>query len=212
MAPTKRTNKRTVKKSPPNHVSVTERASRLFAFYLMMGSSSSLNRLHEMLTKNGLSKVTLSTLKAYSRDYHWQELIAEAQTALPDPVEEYQIAIQDMNMRHAELGKALTGLAEISVPQLRSIIHDGQAMRATDITTLAKEGASLERLARGEATSRTEVLVQSLSVVVNGVVALFQQVNDLPSSQERLERFMLGADTLVRQAVPADYIDVGTNN
>ena len=165
-----------------------------------------------MLTKNGLSKVTLSTLKAYSRDYHWQELIAEAQTALPDPVEEYQIAIQDMNMRHAELGKALTGLAEISVPQLRSIIHDGQAMRATDITTLAKEGASLERLARGEATSRTEGLVQSLSVVVNGVVALFQQVNDLPSSQERLERFMLGADTLVRQAVPADYIDVSTNN
>ena len=115
-------------------------------------------------------------------------------------------------MRHAELGKALTGLAEISVPQLRSIIHDGQAMRATDITTLAKEGASLARLARGEATSRTEVLVQSLSVVVNGVVALFQQVNDLPSSQERLERFMLGADTLVRQAVPADYIDVSTNN
>ena len=85
MAPTKRTNKRTVKKSPPNHVSVTERASRLFAFYLMMGSSRSLTRLHEMLTNNGLSKVTLSTLKAYSRDYHWQELIAEAQTALPDP-------------------------------------------------------------------------------------------------------------------------------
>ena len=56
------------------------------------------------------------------------------------------------------------------------------------------------------------MLVQSLSVVVNGVVALFQQVNDLPSSQERLERFMLGADTLVRQAVPADYIDVSTNN
>ena len=71
-----------------------------------------------------------------------------------------------------------------------------------DIARMMTEGARLERLARGEVTSRSEARIQAYSVMVNQIVGVFAEVAniyDLP--QQAIDEFVRRADVLVDNAL-----------
>jgi len=70
-----------------------------------------------------------------------------------------------------------------------------------DTGYLADIGVKLERLARGEATTRAAIEVEMLAPVIHHIVALFQQVNVYDDSDRRQQEFALGADRILEQAI-----------
>ena len=74
-------------------------------------------------------------------------------------------------------------------------------LSARDSVMLGDVGSKLERLARGEATTRQEITNQMISPVIYNIVTMFQQVNLLEDREERQREFALGCDSILEQAV-----------
>ena len=67
-------------------------------------------------------------------------------------------------------------------------------------------GVDVERLARGQATTRAELTVQMLDPVIRELVALFEEVNTIEDAQVRRETWATRADGIMRQHVPAELL------
>ena len=194
---------RGLKKS--NQVAAQQRADNFFDIYIMLGEERSLTKLQDVLADGGL-QVSLNTLKNYSSNFNWQLRLQTAHdTAMAQKAEETAKSLEGMNTRQANLG----GLAQsLAGRNLRNSFMQMEAnpeqiiWSPADIARMMTEGARLERLARGEVTSRSEARIQAYSVMVNQIVGVFAEVAniyDLP--QQAIDEFVRRADVLVDNAL-----------
>jgi hypothetical protein len=167
----------------------------MMLLYHAMGPSRSLERLHRYVSGIGLD-TSLKTLKTYSAQYDWQSRIRDLdeQQAQTQRAEHLQ-TITEMNHNQARLGAALQNVSAMS---LRNISLN-PVLTPRDTGYLAEIGSRLERLARGEATTRQEITSQVLTPVVNNIVVLFNRVNDIEDPDQRRVEFGVGADAIIEQ-------------
>ena len=183
---------------PISQNSVRDKADTLFDIYVAMGQSRTLEKLHDVCADAGLS-YSLSSIKDYSKRFNWQQRLADAQEmAQAQKTADHAALIAEMNERQSRLGTAAQSLAMGGFQNAARNIAD---LSPRDSGYLADIGVKLERLARGEATTRQDVAVQLLAPVVQNIVALFQQINQLPDEDRRMREFGLGADRILEDAV-----------
>ena len=174
-----------------------QRSDAYFDIYMMMGPQRSIEKLHKVLADSGL-RIALNTLKNYSAKHGWQVRLEEAQAQLAAQLASRDVQlIEDMNTKPAQLGAAMQS---VSSSKIDAIALDPTQMTPRDAGYLGDVGAKLERLARGEATSRQELQVQVIAPVVQNIVQLFQQVNTIEDPDRRLLEFGLGADRILEQS------------
>lgn len=123
-----------------------------FNLYYEMGAGRTLENLAAQLSSMD-RQVTIRTLYEWSRQLHWQNRLADIEREARVAEDQARIqAIREMQERHAKEALLLqqTGMEWLtSIPEGR--LTPDAAIRAL------VEGARLERLARGEATERTEI-------------------------------------------------------
>lgn len=170
----------------------------MLLLYHAMGTSRSLERLQRYVSGIGL-RTSLKTLKTYSAQYDWQARIRELDDAQAESQQAEHIQlVSEMNNNQARLGAALQN---VSVQGLRHISQNPAALSPRDTGYLAEVGSRLERLARGEATTRQAVAHEMLTPVVYNIVQLFQQVNNYDDGEQRQKEFAVGCDQILEQAV-----------
>ena len=186
----------------------------LFTAYLAMVPYRSLEKLRELVVASG-GRIAVNTLDKYSVKYQWQRRVLEAQSAEQERIEkDYGRQRDQMDRRDAALGAGLTGLAfggvRHFIEQMQKLrekkIKKGDAnpsltldISASEIVNLARTGTFIERLARGEATSRTEVWVNVAGTVVREFVLIFMGVNDINDPEQRRDEFLRRADEMTNR-------------
>tara|TARA_A100001518_G_C1193836_1_gene38763 strand:- start:147 stop:764 length:618 start_codon:yes stop_codon:yes gene_type:complete len=180
------------------HANSQNRADNYFLVYYTMKPRKGIKELGRFLRDLGV-RVSDTTLFNYHKRYNWQDRIMELDSRIDyDPERDRQIAaVRDMNSRQARLGEAMQGIAA----QVFAGI-DRNALDAVAATRMAKEGVAIERLAQGEATSRSEIEIQVYSTFIRKVAVLFQQINTVDDPDERLRRFASGTDSIIREQIP----------
>ena len=169
-----------------------EKAMAFFVMYKMMGPDRSLSRLLKLCTMAGL-KTSEQSLKRYSTDYGWQRKLIEQQ-ATDNEKNEQDISniVLNMNERQARIGQALQTMAEIGLQQKAEAIRKKEliAFDFKDITTLYRAGQTGERLARGLATSREEIKVEIMNVIVQEFALIFLSINDITDPEVRKQEYI----------------------
>ena len=139
----------------------------------------SLRRLVRELETRGLH-VSLWTVKRWSVRHDRQAEAAaydarraEIDDRRMDVVANYADASVSMAERHAGLGRKLQELAR---EWAQKYIAEGYPATAADVARWAEAGVAIERLALGQATSRTEVNRTTYTAVLMGVLELFKAV------------------------------------
>ena len=188
-----------------------ERADALFLVYWQMGGTRSLPKLAELCQTLRI-KVTEKTLGRYSADFGWQQRLLEIQSKESERREQEAGKIVDqMNEQHALMARGIRGLA------LAGIRHYQEKMRKTaevkrqlgepadpsldmslmDVMNLARGSQAMERMARGQATSRTEVWVDIAATVVREFVLIFMAVNEIVDPQQREAEYLRLGDEMM---------------
>ncbi len=130
----------------------TSRHQRAFDLYWELGPDRTIERLHAALHAVGTGP-SQRTLFEWSRQYHWQHRIAqfERDARLAADAARVQV-LREMAERHTKEALLLQqkGAEWISRMDDDHVTADG-AIRAL------VEGVRMERLARGEATEKTEI-------------------------------------------------------
>ena len=172
-----------------------EKANYLFLFYKMMGPDRSLKKLAEYGIAAGL-KISEKTLLRYSGQYEWQRKLIEQQAADNEKNEqEVSKIVQTMNERQAQFGQALQTMAQVGLQSKIEAIRNKKpvAFDFKDITSLYRVGQIGERLARGQATSREEIKVEIMNIVVQEFAVIFLSVYTIEDrevmKQEYIRRF-----------------------
>jgi hypothetical protein len=180
------------------HNAAKERAEGFFDIYLAMGDQRSLPKLQGILADGGLT-ITVNTLKNYSVNYDWQgRIVSATDKAQTLQANNHATTISEMNNRQARVGSAMLQIAGRGLVQVNNNIDQ---LTPRDTGYLADIGVKLERLARGEATTRAAIEVEVLAPVIHNIVALFQQVNVYDDADRRKREFGVGADRIIEQAV-----------
>lgn len=190
------------------------RQAILFTAYQAMGSMRSLAKLRELVVASG-GRIAIHTLERYSVKYQWQQRVLEAQSVEQERIEkDYGRQRDQMDARDAALGSGLIGLAFGGVrnftEQMGKLrekkIKKGDAnpsltlnLTPAEIVNLARAGTFIERLARGEATSRTEVWVNVAGTVVREFVLIFMGVNDIEDPEQRRDEFLRRSDEMTNR-------------
>lgn len=173
-----------------------QRAETFFGIYYEMGAGRSLQKLAELCSKIGLKRA-LSTFTRWSVEHGWQNRILEVDSKLQATREASHFAkIQVMNERQAQDARNLQALGRAGMTGLVNIMKQtGQLeLGPQDIVTLIREGAKLERLALGEVTDRTEMIVLVYNVMLLGVVEIFKEANLIRDPEERVRMFAQRVD------------------
>jgi len=178
----------------------------LFGLYYQLGPERSLEKLTDVLAGVGL-RTSLNTVKRYSADFGWQNRVIELDTKAQEQREQEHIqVIEAMNQRQSNIGVAMQGLGANGLRNLQPNL-----LSASEIVSLTREGARMERLAQGEATSRSEIATQVVNRVVIAIVDLFNQVNSIANGDERRRQFALGADQIISDKTVEAMQDVKRN-
>ena len=123
-----------------------------FERYWRLGPERSIERLHAAMEAEAKAP-SLRTLYGWSSRYRWQDRVADLERRARAADDEARIqAIREMQERQAKEGLLLQQRGTQWLAQ----INDEQASPEAAIRAVV-EGARLERLARGEATERTEI-------------------------------------------------------
>lgn len=161
-----------------------------------MGPVRSLTALSGLVADLGL-RISPNSLKRYSVEYGWQERV-RAYDAERQAVEETPAAqVLRMNERQAALGQSAQDIARQAFAAILGTRGQVEMISPTDAIRLAKDGQQIERLAMGEATSRTEIALQVYAELVTAVAEVFIEANALPDADARARRFALGAQALI---------------
>jgi hypothetical protein len=172
-----------------NQGAAQRRSESFYLVYAALGPSRSLTKLQKTLADLGL-KISANTLKTYSARYNWQhraELVDGAHTAV-----ELATVPREMDERQGRLAVAMQALAR---EKLESI--DPLHLSVRDAIHLLRVGTDIERLTRGQATTRAELTVQVLNPVINELVALFAEVNVIEDADTRLAAWATKAKAIV---------------
>jgi hypothetical protein len=176
-----------------------QKAEGFFLFFVLMGHDRSLEKLHAHVTMLGLT-ISLKQLKRYSVKYNWQVRLQETNDAVKAQLGDKRVeSVIAMNNRQAQLGTALQGLGYKGVQSLSARINE---MSFGDAGGLIERGVKVERMAMGEATSRTEARVHAYTEMVGSILEVFQTVAEkhaLP--QNVIDEFVIGADSVVTAAL-----------
>ena len=174
-----------------------EKANLLFGLYVALGAGRSLAAVCDIAQSAGV-KTSATTLEGYSADFHWQKRLAAVEAEVADA--EAALTIADMNLRQAALGQAMQDAGAHTV---KAIDKNKEIVDPTDAARLIDSGSKLQRLAMGEATSRSEVINDTLTAIVKDIIALFLAVNQLADRDDRTREFGTGADAIIGRHVPA---------
>ena len=183
-----------------------QRADAIFEIYCTMRGKRSLTHLQKLLADRGLV-LTLNTLKNYSAKYDWQVRLARAHEMTQAHIEQnITSTLVDMNERQATLGELAQTLSKKGMWDILSSaqrdVNGAVNLSGADVTRLMAEGSRLERLARGEVTTRTEARIHAYSEMVTQIVQVFANVSSayqLP--QAAIDDFARGADAIVNAAL-----------
>ncbi len=193
----------------------TARAEAAFTIYAGLGQDRSLEAVRATQTMLGQTPLGMSTLKAYSVDFDWQTRAAafDRQVRAAHEASDDQVnQVVAMNLRQARTGEIAQTLAVQGLAQYRNqpdLLRD-QGVNA--LGGLMERGAKLERLARGAATDRPEVVGDVMRNMIVSMIDLFNTVNDLDDRAERAQKFATEADAIVdaqveRLALPVPVPD-----
>ena len=174
-----------------------EKANLLFGLYVALGAGRSLAAVCDLANRAGV-KTSPTTLEGYSADFKWQERLAAIAAEVADA--EAVQSIADMNRRQAALGQAMQDAGAHTVLRIN---EQKYVIEPTDAARLIDSGSKLQRLAMGEATSRSEVINDTLTAIVKDIIALFLAVNQLADRDDRTREFGTGADAIIGRHVPA---------
>ena len=134
----------------------TTRHREAFDRYWRLGAGRTIRRLHAALEAEGSAR-SLRTLCEWSRQFHWQDRISDLESEARQAADAARVAaIREMHDRQAREGLLLQQRGTEWLGELKS--EDASPEAAIRAIT---EGAKLERLARGEATERTESVDQA---------------------------------------------------
>jgi len=181
---------------PWNALRADERQEYFFLVYEQMGISRSLKRLWGLVRGVG-AQISLGTLERYSAEYNWQSRILEraARHEAADFVE-IQDQVEKMTQDHIQVFQDIGALVTAGIKHWKKKIDDrvaagmgeGLEMDLTDIGRLADLYQKGERLARGLATSKAEVIVEVLPPLVKDIFAVFLAVNVITNDPPELVR------------------------
>ena len=177
-----------------NQGAAQRRAESFYLVYAALGPSRSLTKLQKTLADLGL-RISANTLKSYSARYNWQhraELVDGAHSAV-----ELATVPREMDERQGRLAVAMQALAR---EKLESI--DPLHLSVRDAIHLLRVGTDIERLTRGQATTRAELTVQVLDPVIRELVALFAEVNIIEDPDTRTRIYAIKADAIVEAYAP----------
>lgn len=176
-------------------VKVAEKQNFLFLVYEAMGPTRTLRRLQEVCGKVGV-KLGLKSIENYSRKYHWQRRLLERSAERGREVDlDAKKVVEVMNESHAALFQDITTLARAGVSFYQAAVEEslkvgkpGLQMEIADLVRLAESGQRGERLARGQATSRVEILAEVLQPLVKDIFAVFLAVNVITNDPPEITR------------------------
>lgn len=204
-----------------------EKAAALFVAYQQMGTERSLSKLYELCFAIGV-KVSEKTLQKYSVDFEWQRRLLEFQSKEAEMREkEVSKLVDDMNRQDAAIAGGMKGLVVAGLrfhqdkmkreAEIRKTLSQSDQqlldMGFSDIANLARTAQTIERLARGQATSRTEVWVDVASTVVREFVLIFEAVNKIDDPALRESEFLrLGDESMTRFYSETTRRQLGNSN
>jgi hypothetical protein len=175
-------------KKPPrpwNTMRADERQEYYFLVYEQMGVNRTLKRLWGLVRGVG-AKVSLKTLERYSTVYNWQSRILErAARHESADFQEIQNTVEQMNTEHAKTFQDIGLLVKAGINfqkiKIAEQVNKGKPPALDiDLSTIGKLAQTYqygERLARGLATSKAEVIVEVLPPLVKDMFAVFLAVN-----------------------------------
>ena len=179
MTEAKRSHKKKVR--PWNALRVEERQEYFFLVYEQMGTSRTLKRLWGLVRGVG-AQLSLKTLERYSSQYNWQSRILErAARHESADFQEVQAQVEQMTSEHVRTFKDIGALVTAGIRKYQDDIQKKvqagfQPTLDIDLGTLGKLAQTYqygERLARGLATSKAEVIVEVLPPLVKDMFAVF---------------------------------------
>jgi len=190
----KRSHKKDTRK-PWNYFRAQERQEYFFLIYEQMGVGRTLKRLWGLVRGVGVT-ISLKTLERYSANFNWQVRILEraARHEAADFVE-IQDQVDRMTQDHIRVFQDIGTLVTAGIQHWKKKIDDrvaagmdGLEMDLTDIGRLAELYQKGERLARGLATSKAEVIIEVLPPLVKDIFAVFLAVNVITNDPPELVR------------------------
>jgi hypothetical protein len=191
--------KQSHKKAPPgsrpwNAVRAEERQEYFFLTYEQMGTNRTLKRLWGLTRSIGV-KISLSTLERYSSQYHWQSRILERAARHESAgFQEVQNEVDRMNTEHAQMFQDIGVLVTAGIKhwqtEIEKKVQGGlPPTLEMDLPTIGKLAQTYqygERLARGLATSKAEVIIEILPPLVKDMFAVFLAVNVITNDPPEL--------------------------
>lgn len=192
MADKPQSHKKKVK--PWNTFRAEERQEYFFLVYEQMGVSRTLKRLWGLVRGVG-AEVSLKTLERYSSAYNWQSRILErvARHESAD-FQDVQAQVEQMTSEHVRTFQDIGALVTAGIKHWQGEIEKNVAagMAPTlnvDLQTIGKLAQTYqygERLARGLATSKAEIIVEVLPPLVKDIYAVFLAVNVITNDPPEL--------------------------
>ena len=188
-----------------------ERAEVLFIMYYEMGPERSLEALRNTCAKLGL-KLHLNTYKGYSADFNWQRKVLERSVAERAEREKDTLGqVDKMNQEHINVHRGLMGIAVAGINYYQTQLEQKRTaglpaslkLSVEDIVRLVRQAQVGERLARGQATSRAEVVVEVISTFVQEFALIFKAVNDIADPAEREREYIRQFDERLRETYTA---------
>ncbi|MBA7644818.1 hypothetical protein ES703_52565 [subsurface metagenome] len=190
----KRSHKKKVK--PWNALRVAERQEYFFLVYEQMGVSRTLKRLWGLVRGVGV-ELSLKTLERYSSQYNWQSRILE-RAARHESADflEIQAQVEQMTSEHVRTFQDIGALVAAGIKHWQGEIEKKvkagfQPTLEMDFVTIGKLAQTYqygERLARGLATSKAEVIIEVLPPLVKDMFAVFLAVNVITNDPPEMVR------------------------
>ena len=206
-------------RSRPQRVTVAERQTWAFLLYEGMGSTRNLISLADVVRAVGIQRAGVKTLARWSAKYQWQRRLMERQVTSEGEITQRALDVKKaMEDRHVGLFQALETLAREGLKNQFSEVERraaaglvGLEMTPEAILRLADGVQRGERLARGEATSKAQVVIQVVGPLVKDIFAVFMAVNvitndPLEMQRKRLAEFIKRGDEILGQY----YLEEGT--
>ena len=185
-----------------------EKADILFVMYQQMGADRSLEKLAGICSKVGLRGASVHTLQRYSIMFDWQRRLLELTVKLREEREQDALRqIDHMNEQHIQVNQGLLSLAVAGIRYHQQTLERNKAaglpanlrLNITDIVRLVNQAQMGERLARGQATSRSEVMVEVIGTFVHEFALIFMAVNEIADPAERKRDYIRRSDEMLRE-------------
>lgn len=177
-----------------NALRAEERAEYFFLVYEQLGVGRTLKRLWGIVRGLGV-EISLKTLERYSAEYNWQSRILErAARQESADFQDVQSQVEGMNQEHARTFQDIGALVKAGIRKYQEDIQKKVAAGLpptldVDLATIGKLAQTYqygERLARGLATSKAEVIVEVLPPLVKDMFAVFLAVNVITNDPPEL--------------------------